>query len=69
MKEEISVKTYSGYKGNERPVSFSIKKDEHFVEEIIDNWIGENFCFWKIIDEKGQKYLLKYDPASDKWTL
>ena len=41
-----SVKTYSGYKSSERPLSFVLNNIEIIVEEIIET---------KLIENKGQK--------------
>ena len=69
MKTEVMVKAYSGFKTNERPVSFQIGNENHFVDEIIDNWIGEKHAFWKVLTDRKKKFLLKYDPEGRRWEV
>lgn len=65
----IHVSCYSGYKADERPISFTLLGRELMVEEIIDRWYGPNKSFFKILANDNKVYLIKYDQDEDQWTL
>lgn len=65
----IKVQCYSGYKVNERPVTFSLSHHTFKVEEIIDRWYGKNSFYFKIKADDENIYLLKYDEWQDHWDL
>jgi hypothetical protein len=43
--KEISVVGYSGYRLNERPLSFVIDDHELQVENVMDRWYGEDYDY------------------------
>jgi hypothetical protein len=45
---KLLVQTYAGYKGDERPVRFSLDEREFLVEEIVDQWYGPDDTFFKV---------------------
>lgn len=65
----IHVSCYSGYKADERPISFTLLGRELMVEEIIDRWYGPNNSFFKVLANDSRVYLIKYDQDEDQWTL
>ena len=65
----IEVKCYSGYKVNERPVSFRLSHQTYQVLEILDRWYGESSVYFKIKADDENIYLLKYDESQDLWDL
>jgi len=72
--ERISVQAYSGYKVNERPVSFSLRGRRYRVIEIVDRWYeGYNgpaaLDYFKVIADDGQSYILRYNSLFDAWSL
>ena len=69
MNRQFSVKTYSGYKADERPLSFILDDVEHYIEEIIDAWVGKEFDYWKVKDADGERFLIKRDKEADEWAL
>ena len=72
----INVKSYSGYRGEERPTSFEHEGRTLNVEEIIERWVergvdkdeGEKRCF-RIKADDGHVYTLFYDSDQDHWFL
>lgn len=66
---KIDVRCYSGYKANERPVSFSIGDKSLNVEKLIDKWYGVDYTYFKLIADDGNVYILKYDEFKDEWEL
>ncbi|MBW2339012.1 MAG: hypothetical protein JRF50_01495 [Deltaproteobacteria bacterium] len=65
----MHVSCYSGYKADERPISFTLLGRELMVEEIIDRWYGPNNSFFKVLANDNKVYLIKHDQDEDQWTL
>lgn len=66
---KIDVRCYSGYKVNERPVSFSIGEKSLNVEELIDQWYGPDCSYFKVMADDGNMYILKYNEFNDEWEM
>lgn len=65
----LKVKCYSGFKADERPISFAIDGKEFQVKKIIDQWrIPEYECFKVLADDK-REYILKHVMRNDEWDL
>ena len=64
----LKVKTYSGYKADQYPISFAIDDKEYIIDKILDSGVGEYFDYWKV-DVGGKKYLLKLNKNGDEWSL
>ena len=45
--EHIDVSTYSGFKADERPVSFIWRGREYRIHEIIDRWYEGGLKTWR----------------------
>ena len=58
---KINVQCYSGYKANERPISFKIGDKSLKVEEIIDKWYGTEYTYFKLQADDKNIYILKYE--------
>lgn len=65
----LKVNCLSGYKANERPVSFSIGEKEFQVKEILDRWYGPDYAYFKVKTDVGNIYILKYNEQKDHWEL
>jgi len=65
----ITVHSYSGYKANEKPLSFILNNKTHTIQEILDQWYGLSETYFKVRCNKMEIYLLKYDQKIDKWFL
>lgn len=66
--QTIKVESYSGYKADERPISFILGGDRLMVDEIIDQWHGTDSEFFKILADDGNRYLLKCN-FNGEWVL
>ncbi len=66
---EISVKTYSGFKADERPLSFLMGEREIHVSEIFDSWYGPDYVSFKIKGDDRNIYILKHNESEDRWEL
>lgn len=67
--DPIQVRCYSGHKADERPVSFRIGGAERTVEDIIDQWCGEDHTYFKVLTDDHKVYLLRLDREADSWSL
>jgi len=65
----IRVACYSGYKADERPVSFEAGDERRIVENVIDRWAGEDHDYFKLLADDRRVYILRHDRNSDVWTL
>lgn len=65
----VRVKTYSGYRADERPVSFSLGAREFRVVELIDRWYGPDYSYFKLRAGDGNRYLLRHHLENDGWEL
>ena len=60
---------YSGHKAEERPVSFEMEGEKKIVENVIDQWAGEDHQYFKVLADDHKVYLIRYDRNNDFWTL
>ncbi len=72
--ETVAVQAYSGYKANERPVSFTFRGRHYRVIEITDRWYGGSggpapLDYFKVAADDGREYLLRYNGLFDAWAL
>jgi hypothetical protein len=65
----IQVECHSGYKAEERPVSFRVGEDKRVVERVIDQWAGEDHNYFKLLADDRRVYIIRYDRTRDTWTL
>ena len=65
----IRVVCYSGHKAEERPVSFEMEGEKKIVENVIDQWAGEDHQYFKVLADDHKVYLIRYDRYNDFWTL
>jgi len=56
---KLHVECYSGRKGDERPVRFSLDGRSYIVEEVLDRWYEpESVCF-KVLADDSNHYILR----------
>jgi hypothetical protein len=65
----ISVKTYSGYKADERPVELVIGDLEVNVREVLDRWYGPDHAYFKLVGDNERTYIVRHDERADEWEL
>jgi uncharacterized protein (UPF0128 family) len=68
---KVEVDCYSGYKADERPVRFRLDGHEYLVEELLDQWYGQNNVFFKVLADDGNLYILSRESSSPegRWSL
>lgn len=69
LQKEIEVAAYSGYKANERPLSFILDQEKHTVKDILDRWYGAERDYFKVLANDEKVYLISWDRGPDKWFL
>ncbi len=74
--EQITVECYSGYKVNERPVTFIYRDRRWRITEIIDRWYEGGtepgrpaLDYFKVRTEEGEIFLLRYNSLFDAWSV
>ena len=71
--ERIEVKSYSGYRSDETPRSFTVGNKEIRVSAIVDIWVEEGSLdrmrkrFFKVKGSDGLIYRLFLDEATQEW--
>jgi hypothetical protein len=65
----IEVQCYSGYKADERPLSFVLDGKKLMIDKIIDRWRTPGYDFFQVVADNGKTYLLKNDRESGRWVL
>ena len=69
LPKKIQVTAYSGYKANERPLSFVLEDRTLEVRDIIDRWYGVEHDYFKVLASDGTVYLLRWNRLLDSWFL
>ena len=67
--KKIEVAAYSGYKANERPISFILDGQKLGVQNVIDRWYGVEHDYFKVLANDGQVYVLRWHRHVDQWFL
>lgn len=69
VKISLKVETYSGYKADERPVSFTLVNRTFQVKEILDQWYGVDHTYYKLIADDSNLYIIRHDREMDEWEM
>ena len=74
--ELIEVECYSGYKSNEKPLSFKCKGRYYRISEVIDRWYEGNIDskqsymnYFKVRTEDGAEHIMRYNALFDSWSI
>jgi hypothetical protein len=72
----IDVESYSGYKLNESPQSFTFEGRHYNILEIVDRWYEGSVQsdsplvnYFKVLADDGNSYRIRYDSSHDEWTM
>jgi hypothetical protein len=66
---KIEVVAYSGYKANERPLSFVLDQKRRDVMDVLDRWYGVEHDYFKVLADDGKVYLIRRHRLLDLWFL
>ncbi len=68
--EEVpAVECYSGHTYAQRPKSFSLKGEKHWVQAVIKEWREPGFSFFRVKDHRGHSFDLAFDEATSTWSI
>jgi hypothetical protein len=74
--EHIDVSTYSGFKADERPMSFIWRGRTYRIQKIIDRWYegglkpgAPALSYFKIRADDGSDYLIRSNSLFDGWAI
>ena len=67
--EEVEVKAYSGYRANERPLSFRLGERTLAVTALLETRRDPAHDCFRVLAEDGGKYLLRWHRKTDRWSL
>ena len=74
--ETVDVQAYSGFKRNERPISFRFRGADLQVDEVLDRWYeggpdAKTPCmdYFKVRAGDGKEYILRYNGLFDAWAV
>jgi len=74
--EIVEVKTYSGSKIDERPLSFIYRGEKIMIEEIVDRWYESGlkagrpvYNYFKVRTGRVGFFLLRHNLAHDAWSV
>jgi hypothetical protein len=65
----LEVECYSGYKGDERPLRFTIGSKTLEVSEVQDQWYSPSAIYFRVLASDGNIYILCHQEGQDLWTL
>ncbi|MFB0519631.1 MAG: hypothetical protein ACETWC_10185 [Acidobacteriota bacterium] len=72
--QPVKVHCFSGYRGDETPLSFQIGKKRYNIKRVLKRWYegerGDNIALrrvFRVAIEKGDNYTLVYDNLTDEW--
>ena len=65
----VRVECYSGYKADERPLRIIFSGKTLEVIEVEDRWYSPGATYFRVVVERGERYVLRRDDAQDVWTL
>jgi len=66
---QIKVNAYSGFKANERPLSFSMGDLKVEIVKVIDRWTDPDRDFFRVQGDDGRLYILSWDRGKDTWSI
>ena len=75
MRIKVKVTAYSGYRGEERPVTFVLDGERVEVAAILNTWLEEDILnrlrkrFFDIKGSDGRMYKIYYDEKTEEWFL
>ena len=66
---EVHVECYAGHRADERPLRFTFGQRNVEVAEIMDQWQGPDYRYFKLKGDDGSVYILRHVETADRWEL
>ncbi len=65
----VSVECHAGHRGEETPRRFRMDERTIEVAEVLDRWLAPDHRYFKVRGHDGHVYILRHDPAADRWEM
>jgi hypothetical protein len=65
----LKVECYAGYRGDQRPLRFTLGERTYEILEVEDQWYSPGASFFRVRADDGNLYILRRDEIQDQWTL
>ena len=65
----VAVECYAGHRGEETPRRFRLGDGEIEIAEVQDRWLAPDHRYFKVLDARGDIYILRHDTATQRWEL
>jgi hypothetical protein len=66
---KIKVESRADSKGQESPSQFLLGTRAIQVEAVVDRWYGEQACYFRVLGDDGNSYILKGPLEDGSWEL
>ena len=66
---QVQVEHRTNHLGLERPVRFRFDGREVEIVQIVDQWYGPDYCYFKIKGNDGNLYILRFEESRAAWEL
>jgi hypothetical protein len=66
---QVQVEYRTNHLGVKMPVRFRFDGREVEIVEIVDQWYGPDYCYFKIKGNDGNLYILRFDEGRVGWEL
>lgn len=65
----VEVDCYAGHRGEQTPRRFRLGERTIEVKALLDQWLAPDHRYFKLRGDDEVRYILRHDPASDRWEL
>lgn len=65
----LVVHCHAGYRGEERPLAFTLGGRRLEVRDIQDRWYSPGAVYFRVLADDGNLYLLRHDEDAGEWSL
>lgn len=65
----VKVESYVGERGDRTPCRFHLDGRAVEVEEVLDQWLGDDYRYVKLRGKDGNLYILRLDQTGAEWEL
>ena len=66
---QITVDCHAGHRGEEMPRMIRFESQNVKVKKVIDQWIGPDHRYFKILGDDGATYIIRHDIVRWLWEL
>lgn len=65
----VRVETDAGRRGDKTPRRFELRGRTVEVEDVLDQWTGKDYRYFKLKGGDGNLYILRHDETAGEWEL